>query len=110
MSLHTLRTIALIAALLLALFVQEALAQTAQIPRNCAPHAEVTDSLASLYGEARQLLGLTARGSLVEVFASERTGTWTITITDPLGITCLIGSGNSYEDTSGRPAPDGDET
>lgn len=70
----------------------------AQQNRNCAPRDAVVDRLATGYGETRQSIGLGSQGSVVEVFASDDTGTWTITVTLPTGITCLIASGQSFEE------------
>ncbi len=64
---------------------------------NCAPRDAVVDRLASKYGESRKSIGLGARGTLVETYASAQTGTWTITITTPNGNTCLVASGQSWE-------------
>ena len=38
--------------------------------RNCASHAMVVERLASGYGESRQSMGVSADGTVVEVFAS----------------------------------------
>jgi hypothetical protein len=77
-----------------ALFVaSDALAQTG----NCAPRDAVVERLAEGYGESRQSMGLGANNAVVEVFASPETGTWTITVTTPNGLTCLVASGQSYE-------------
>ena len=69
----------------------------AQQPRNCAPRDIVVERLSEGYGETRQSIGLAARGAVVEVFASTDTGTWTITVTAPNGVTCLVASGQSFE-------------
>ncbi|MEM1352452.1 MAG: hypothetical protein AAGF27_08900 [Pseudomonadota bacterium] len=70
---------------------------SAQTSRNCAPRDTVVEKLAEGYGETRQSMGLGANNSVVEVFASSETGTWTITVTTPNGVTCLVASGQSYE-------------
>lgn len=57
----------------------------------------VVDRLAEGYGETRQSMGLGANNSVIEVFASDETGTWTITVTMPNGMTCLVASGQAYE-------------
>lgn len=49
------------------------------------------------YGETRQSVGLGRDNALVEVFASDQSGSWTITITMPNGTTCLVASGQSFE-------------
>lgn len=70
---------------------------SAEIPRNCAPRQVVMERLTGGYGETRQSIGLGANNALVEVFASEDTGSWTITVTLPSGVTCLVAAGNAFE-------------
>lgn len=65
--------------------------------QNCGARNTVVDRLADKYGESRQSIGMAPKGRVVEVFASQETGTWTITITMPNGVTCLVASGQSYE-------------
>lgn len=63
----------------------------------CAPRADVVAHLGQKYSETRRSMGLAANSTVMEIFASEVTGTWTITVTTPQGITCLIASGQSFE-------------
>lgn len=63
---------------------------------NCAPRDVVLQRLAEGYGETRQAIGLGANNAVVEVFASDA-GSWTITVTLPNGVTCLVASGQAYE-------------
>lgn len=65
--------------------------------RNCAPRDVVVARLAEKYGESRQSIGLGGQGMVMETFASAESGTWTITVTMPNGMTCLMASGQSYE-------------
>ena len=65
--------------------------------RNCAPREVVVERLAEKYGESRQSIGLGGQGMVMETFASAESGTWTITVTMPNGLTCLMASGQSYE-------------
>lgn len=65
--------------------------------QNCAPRDLVIERLATKYGETRQSMGLGANNAVIEVFASEETGTWTITVTSVHGLTCLVASGQAYE-------------
>ena len=67
---------------------------------NCAPREMVVARLATGYGETRQGLGLGSGGQVVEIYASLDTGTWTITVTLPSGMTCLVASGEGYENLS----------
>ncbi|MGV6813089.1 MAG: hypothetical protein ACWA47_12625 [Brevirhabdus sp.] len=73
-------------------------AQAQDRPRNCAPRASVLEHLASNFGERRRAIGLNANNTVMELFASE-TGSWTITITLPNGLTCLAAAGQAFEDT-----------
>lgn len=81
---------------LLALAATEVAAQSG----NCAPREVVIERLADTFGESRQSVGLGGQGHMVETFASRETGTWTITVTAPSGITCLVASGQSFETVS----------
>ena len=63
--------------------------------RNCATHAAVVERPAAGYGETRQSNGMGADNTVVEVFASLETGTWTIT--QPGGPTCLVASGQAFQ-------------
>ncbi|WP_170562756.1 hypothetical protein [Ruegeria atlantica] len=65
--------------------------------RTCAPREEVIKRLTETYGERRQGIGIARRGAVMEVFASDHSGSWTITVTLPDGTTCLVASGQAYE-------------
>lgn len=79
-----------------------------QAAGNCAPHATVVERLAERYGETRQSIGLGSNNQLIEIFASRESGSWTITVTTPAGITCLVASGQAFE-TLDAALPQGDE-
>ncbi|MEM1272892.1 MAG: hypothetical protein AAGF88_03690 [Pseudomonadota bacterium] len=99
------KPVRLLAAVLLAFGVtpQTAAAQNRPI---CAERDVIVGTLATRYGETAVSLGLGAGNRVVEVFASEETGTWTITVTSVNGTTCLVASGNSY--TVVPPTPQGE--
>ena len=75
--------------------------------QNCGNRELVVERLTSKYGESRQSIGMAPQGRVVEVYASLETGTWTITVTTPNGVTCLVASGQSYEDFDAPIAPAG---
>lgn len=77
--------------------------------RNCGPRDAVLDRLASGYGETRQSMGLGANNAVIEVFASDETGSWTITVTQPNGLTCLVASGQGYEQMVEALPPKGED-
>jgi hypothetical protein len=66
-------------------------------PAHCAPRDTVIQRLAEQYGETRRSVGLGANNQVIEVFAAEDTGTWTITVTSATGLTCLVASGMAFE-------------
>lgn len=92
-----------------ALAVLLAMPATAQQNRNCAPREAVVERLESTYGESRQSIGLGEQGMVIETFANAATGTWIITVTTPNGLTCLVASGNSWEELSETLPPSGDD-
>lgn len=65
--------------------------------RNCGPREAIVQRLTQAYGETRQSVGLGKNNDLVEVFASADSGSWTITVTKPSGLTCLVASGQAFE-------------
>ena len=80
-----------------AIFLTSASGVAAESRRNCGPHQSVVQRLAEGYGETRQSIGLGSNNSVIEVFASIETGSWTITVTKPDGETCLVASGQAFE-------------
>lgn len=70
----------------------------AQQQRHCAPRDAVVERLASKYGETRQSMGLGSNNAVMEVFASPESGSWTITVTMTNGMTCLVASGQAFEE------------
>ena len=72
----------------------------AQSQRNCGPREAVIERLASNYCETRQSVGIGSNNAMVEVFASDETGSWTILVTMPTGQSCLVASGQSFEEVA----------
>ncbi|WP_298850601.1 hypothetical protein [uncultured Ruegeria sp.] len=68
--------------------------------QNCAPRKDVLERLTDTYGETRRGLGLARQGAVMELFASNQSGSWTITVTLPNGVTCLVASGQAFEDVA----------
>lgn len=75
---------------------------------NCADRSTVVERLAERYSESRQAVGLGSDGSLVEIFAAEDTGSWTITVTVAGGPTCLVAAGQAFQITN-DPLPNTDQ-
>lgn len=62
----------------------------------CGAREALVAVLADRYGETRRALGL-AQNAVMELFASEETGTWTIAVTTPDGRMCLVAAGEGYQ-------------
>ena len=73
------------------------LAQGVPNPGQCAARDRVVGVLATKYGETRHGIGIASNNTVMEVFASDATGSWTITVTMPTGVTCMVASGQGYE-------------
>lgn len=63
----------------------------------CGERSAVVAELESRYGETRRSIGLEQGRGVVEVYASEETGSWTILVTNTAGRTCLIAAGEAFE-------------
>lgn len=70
---------------------------SAQTPTACAPRTVVVERLASKFNETRRSIALSRTNVMVEVFASDTSGSWTMIATKANGISCLIASGTAYE-------------
>jgi hypothetical protein len=81
----------------------------AQQLQHCAPREKVVERLADKYGETRQSMGLGSNNAVMEVFASMDSGSWTITVTMTNGITCLVASGQAFEELAEALPPKGDD-
>lgn len=81
----------------------------AQQRASCAERTVVVERLQTKFGEARQSIGIGQNNSVVEMFASTATGTWTLVVTLPNGMSCLVASGESWEQLAEElPASGGD--
>ncbi|MGF1660755.1 MAG: hypothetical protein ACFCUS_15140 [Rubrimonas sp.] len=70
----------------------------------CGDRASLVTQLQKKYGEARRAMGLQGESTLIEVFASSDTGTWTILFTRPDGVTCAVAAGQAWREEDGEAA------
>jgi hypothetical protein len=83
------------------LSVQPAASQTSP----CKHWRDIASDLGSRYAERPVAFGLQSNGNLLQVFASEATGTWTLVTMHPNGTACLVGAGRGGE-TLPKPTTD----
>src|SRR5262249_21778932 len=77
----------------MAMISLNAASATAQVV--CGKRTEILSGFAKAYHEVEQAIGIADSGGLIEVLVSP-TGTWTMIVTKPGGLTCIIGSGRDW--------------
>lgn len=91
------KSAAILSAVLLA-----APAESQTITLECAPRDGVIAMLSNDYGEIRRAIGIAGESAVMELYASNEAGTWTVTLTLPDGQTCLVMSGSDFSTTIGK--------
>lgn len=69
----------------------------AQQQAQCAPRDNIMSQLEEKYAEVPIIMGMTNAGTLMEITANADKSSYTVTITRPDGITCLMGAGENLE-------------
>jgi hypothetical protein len=72
--------------------------------RPCFARADVAAGLLAEYDEVPRMRALTRRGRLVEMFVAP-SGSWTLMMTQPDGMSCVMASGHGVEPIE---VPEGD--
>ena len=90
------RAAGILAALIVAATAAPAVSQ-ARPATVCDQRETVLDHLRSRYQEEPVALGVANNGGLVEVLSTDNGTTWTIVITLPNGMTCLLAAGQNWE-------------
>ena len=67
------------------------------VSQPCDQRDNVLGLLAERYHERPIAVGVTSEGSLVEVLTDAKGGTWTIIVTSPEGMSCLVLSGEGWQ-------------
>lgn len=81
----------------LAVFSSAAAAQSQNQNQNqCNTRDNVISLLSSKYKEAPVAVGVTNTGGLVEVLSTGDGNTWTIIVTTPQGMSCLVAAGEGW--------------
>lgn len=63
----------------------------------CGGHVSVAEKLKQIFDEQPTSIGLASSGAVIEIFTSP-VGTWTIVLTNPQGVSCLMATGEHWED------------
>lgn len=75
-------------------------------PESCRPRSEALSHLAKSYGELPKGVGLTDAGNLIEVLSANDGSTWSIIVTTPDGMSCLVAAGEAWRDLRETAADD----
>ncbi|MEM9736358.1 MAG: hypothetical protein AAF908_07110 [Pseudomonadota bacterium] len=63
----------------------------------CGKREQIVKQLEGRYGEAPTAIGLADGAGVMEIYANPTSGSWTIVITNPQGLTCLMAAGQAFE-------------
>jgi predicted secreted Zn-dependent protease len=88
--------ICVLSALLIAM---SALPAAAEAQMLCIERGKAVAALGQNYSEVQASTGLAGNGPVVEVFTSAK-GSWTILMTYPSGLSCMLASGSNWENVA----------
>lgn len=69
------------------------------VATNCASRDAVRQLLQGRYGEKPIAEAVDSNGNVMQIFANPRTQTYTIVVTAPDGLACMINSGDAFRST-----------
>ncbi len=93
-----LRTNSVIAGLVLSVVASSGNAVAAQPDQtNCTDRSRALSHLSKTYQEEPVAMGLASSGGVVEVLTNDKGSSWSIIVTLPTGVTCLVASGEGWE-------------
>ncbi|QIE54673.1 hypothetical protein G5B40_03990 [Pikeienuella piscinae] len=74
----------------------------------CGERTSIVAALKKKHGESAAGVGIAGETAVVELWSSAETGTWTILLTRPDGVTCLMAAGHAWAGQSTELAALGD--
>lgn len=74
----------------------------------CGDSASIAAYLARKYREKPRAAGMVGSRGYMQLYVAE-TGTWTVLLTSPEGISCIIAAGDGLEFLQGSKPPQGEE-
>ena len=81
------------------------IAPAAHALASCAPRDGMVKELKSLYKEELTARGLQSADALIEIFTSTETGSYTVLLSRPDGVSCIVSSGTHW--LTSEPEPEG---
>jgi hypothetical protein len=95
------RGLAAAATLIPALTMPSAIA-ISQPDVKCAGHSDVQNYLGRIYAEKLEAVGLVNDQTIMEIYVGD-SGSWTVALTSPEGISCLVLSGQGWQSMDRKP-------
>ncbi len=89
-----LATLAVVAAIAAPALIAESVAAQSNV---CAKREKLVSELQKSHGETRQSVGLQRNAGVIETFANTETGSWTIIVSLPTGMSCLVAAGEAFQ-------------
>ena len=65
--------------------------------RACGSRADILKNLSGEFDEQPVAIGLSEAGALIEVLASADGATWTLLLSLPSGVSCLVAAGQNWQ-------------
>jgi photosystem II stability/assembly factor-like uncharacterized protein len=75
-----------------------------QTPAACGPHPDVIKALGDRFHETQSATALTSAGTLLEVLTADDGSTWTIIVSRPDGLSCVVAAGQNWQDKANQAA------
>lgn len=72
----------------------------------CGNREEIVRTLEQKYGEKRRGMGLQNAQTVLEIFASDTTGTWTLVVSRTDGSACAVAAGQAWRSDATAALPD----
>ena len=74
---------------------------------NCAPRTSIVKKLTEMYSETLTGGGLQNANTMLEVWSSKTTGSFTVLLSHANGISCIVSSGQDWNSIAAAMVPEG---
>lgn len=83
-------------------FGMAALAPPAAAQAICGPRPAITNWLTTSFGETRSAVGMIGQNRVLELWVAAETDSWTILVTRPDNISCVVAGGTNWMEVKPR--------
>ena len=73
-----------------------------QAPTACGPHPDVIKALGDRFHETQAATAMTSAGTLLEVLTANDGSTWTIIVSRPDGLSCVVAAGQNWQERANQ--------